>query len=209
MSCRSLSSLYQAEQIIKTIEIESSLFLLRLWFSVLCCSFPFFCNLFFHVIRINLLVKHQKLNWANEYVIKCLCIQHSVSTYSAKSFKLVAIKTKQKTSNHLCVCACAWFAVGFFFRLFFHSVEMNDIGSIRLLSCRRMILLLLFTMHTVFRKSELMHLISSDLCGGSHVTMEPCKLISFFFALLFCCFYIFLPSFSRALAYSPNTTQRK
>lgn len=76
--------------------------------------FLFFAIFFFHVIRINLLVKHQKLNWANEYVIKCLCIQRSVSTYSAKSFKLVAIKTKQKTSNHLCVCACAWFAVGFF-----------------------------------------------------------------------------------------------
>lgn len=98
------------------------LFLLRLWFSVLCCSFSFFLqSFFFHVIRINLLVKHQKLNWANEYVIKCLCIQHSVSTYSAKSFKLVAIKTKQKTSNHLCVCLCVvrcwFFFVSSFIRL--------------------------------------------------------------------------------------------
>lgn len=82
-----------------------------------------FLQSFFRVIRINLLVKHQKLNWANEYVIKCLCIQHSVSTDSAKSFKLVANKTKQKTSNYFSVhllvrgSLLGFFFVSFFIRL--------------------------------------------------------------------------------------------
>lgn len=116
---------------------------------------------------------------------------------------------QNKRLQTICVCVPVRGSLLVFFRLFFHSVEMNDIGSIRLLSCRRMILLLLFTMHTVFRKSELMHLISSDLCGGSHVTMEPCKLISFFFALLFCCFYYFAVFFSCAGLFSKhnNTTE--